>query len=165
MVEAPDAIIGAFCCALARTCGENVRTNEIRHEHLPAPHAAGKLPPECGAIYVFSLPVGSSAVAGPHRALKVGRAGPRSNPRFQYQHYNAKSAKSTFAGAIQNNPILHDYIGFDPVAGNVSNWICGNTDRDNFFVKTNRQYILPLLEIYMKACLGPVFEGSLSRMS
>ena len=162
MVEAPDRLIEAFCRAHARKWGERIPTYRIRHEHLAAPHTAGKLPAKQGALYVFSLPASPKMAAGPNRALKVGIAGPHSNSRFQYQHYKAGSAKSTLAGAIENNPILHDYIGFDPVARDSGEWIRRNTDRDNFFIHENRQSILPLFEVYVKACLGPMFEGSLS---
>ena len=162
MVEAPDLITEAFCHALVQKCGKEVPAYQIRHEHLPAPHTAGRLPAKHGALYVFSLSASARVVAGPHRTLKVGVAGPLSNSRFQYQHYKAGSANSTLAGAIENNPILHDYIGFDSVAGDSGEWIRRNTDRDNFFVHEDHQSILSLFEVYVKACLGPVFEGSLS---
>ena len=97
MVEAPDMIIEAFCSALAQKCGQGIPAYQIRHEHLPAPHTAGRLPAEHGALYVFSLSASARMAAGPHRVLKVGITGPHSNSRFQYQHYKAGLAKSTLA--------------------------------------------------------------------
>ena len=163
MVEDPKRIIETFCHALAQKCREKISPNEIRHECLPAPHTAGKPPDGYGALYVFSLSASFRMGAGPHRALKVGISGPNSNSRFQYQHYKATSARSTLAGAIENNRLLHDYIGFDPVTTDSGEWLRRATDRDNFFVHENRRSTLSLFEIYVKACLGPVFEGVLSR--
>ena len=163
MVEAPHELIEAFCRALRNKCSERVCTSEIRHEHLPAPHCAGDLPAGRGAVYVFSLSGSTVAAAGPHRALKVGRAGPNSNARFRYQHYEGGSAGSTLAGAIGNNALLHDFLGFDSSAPDIGQWIRERTDRDHFFVDRSRHTLLPLLELYLKARLGPMFEGSMSK--
>ena len=162
MVEAPHRIIEDFCCALREKCGEHVSPGEIRHKYLPAPHVASDLPSGQGAVYVFTLPGSSEAPAGPHRALKVGKAGPNSNVRFRYQHYKSGSARSTLAGAIENNPLLFDFLGIGSLPVKTGDWIRKNTDRDNFFVDGSRQTLLSRLEVYMKARLGPVFEGSLS---
>jgi hypothetical protein len=67
---------------------------------------------------------------------------------------------STLAGAVQNNPLLWGYIGFTGTAEHVGEWICQNTDRNNFYF-TDDSLIGPF-EVYAKARLGPVFEGSLS---
>ena len=162
MVEAPHRIIEDFCNACVRKGREHVDPGEIGHEYLPAPHLARDIPLGRGAVYVFTLPSGSEAPAGPHRALKVGKAGPNSNARFRYQHYRSGSAPSTLAGAIENNPLLHDLLGIDSLPVDIGDWIRESTDRDNFFVNGNRKTLLSLLEVYMKARLGPVFEGSLS---
>ena len=162
MVEAPDRIIEDFCRALRGKCGVHADPGEIRHEYLPAPHVPGDLPSGLGAVYVFTLPGSSEASAGPHRALKVGKVGPNSNARFRYQHYKSGSARSTLAGAIENNPLLFGFLGIDSLPVNIGDWIRKNTDRDNFFVNGNRRTLLSPLEVYMKARLGPVFEGSLS---
>ena len=162
MVEAPHRIIEDFCRALREKCREHVSSDEIRHEYLPAPHIADNLPSGMGAVYVFTLPGSSEAPAGPHRALKVGKAGPNSNARFKTQHYKSGSAPSTLAGAIENNPLLFDFLGIDSLPVDTGDWIRKNTDRDNFFVDGSRKQLLSLLEVYMKARLGSVFEGSLS---
>ena len=161
MVEAPHRIIEDFCRAL-RKCGECVNPSEIGHEYLAAPHTAGDLPSGRGAVYVFTLPVASTTPAGPNRALKVGKAGPNSNARFRYQHYKSGSAQSTLAAAIENNSLLFHFLGIDSLPAEIGGWIRESTDRDNFFVNGNQPKILSFLEVYMKARLGPVFEGSLS---
>ena len=97
--------------------------------------------------------------SGAGRVLKVGKAGPKSNPRFRYQHYAAGSARSTLSGAIENNPLLWGYIGFSR-GEIVGDWIREKTDRDNFYFKDEK--LIGLFEVYAKARLGPVFEGSLS---
>ena len=162
MVEAPHRIIEDFCRALPKQGRERADPSEIGHEYLPAPHSIGDLPSGRGAVYVFTLSGSSEAPAGPHRALKVGKAGPNSNSRFRTQHYNSRSAPSTLAGAIENNPFLHEFIGVDSLTVDIGDWIRKCIDRDHFFAKENRQTLLSLLEVYMKARLGPVFEGSLS---
>ena len=162
MVEAPHRIIEDFFRVLQGKYGCRVDPNEIGHECLPAPHSVGNLPPNRGAVYIFKLHGSSEAPAGPHRALKVGKAGPNSNARFRYQHYRSGSARSTLAGVIENNFPLHDFPGIDFPTMDIEGWIRKNTDRDNFFVDGSQQRLLSLLEVYIKGRLGPVFEGSLS---
>lgn len=165
MIENPRQIIEDFVLAVQKACGKSIAPHEITHECLVAPHDSKNLPAGKGAVYVFTLSQSSKSVAGPNRALKVGKAGPNSNARFRYQHYRSGSAKSTLAGAIENNPILHSYIGLDRAPADIGAWIRQNTDRDNFYVDADRKDILSMLELYLKGRLGPVFEGSLSASS
>lgn len=111
-----------------------------------------------GAVYVFSLSdrVGFAPMG---RVLKVGKVGSNSNPRFRYQHYNPGSAGSTLAGAVLNNPLLWNYIGYDGQK-EIGGWLKQNTDRENFYFM-NRE-VVALFEVYAKAVLGPVYEGSMS---
>ncbi len=65
----------------------------------------------------------------------MGKAGPKSNARFQSQHYNPRSAQSTLAGALMKSRILWSYLGSaELTAAEVGNWIRRNTDRDNFYL-------------------------------
>ena len=147
---------------LHEKCGIELPPNAISHDGSVAPHRTYDLPAGKGAVYVFTLPAGASAPAGPNRALKVGKAGPNSNARFRYQHYKSGTANSTLAGAIENNPILHSYIGLRETPKDVGAWIKQSTDRDNFYVIGDRRDVLGMLEVFLKGRLGPVFEGSLS---
>ena len=51
----------------------------LEHEPQSAPHDPHRLPAGKCAVYVFSMSdkAGKICGAGPHRALKVGRVGPR----------------------------------------------------------------------------------------
>lgn len=162
MIENPQSYIKEFVVEVRNRLGLEISSNEIKHELWKAPHRAKDLPSGFGAIYVFTLAESSQAKASLNRALKVGKAGPNSNARFKYQHYKSGSARSTLAGAIENNPLLWDYIGSPGISANVGEWIRNNTDRDNFYVPERKKEIIDLLEVYLKAILGPVFEGSLS---
>src|SRR5437899_7050630 len=112
MLLAAPSLIEEFVSDLRANLGLVADRPGISHDTWKAPHQARDLPPGCGAVYVFSLSSTSRAPAGAGRVLKVGKAGPHSNPRFRYQHYAPGSARSTLAGAIENNPLLWDYIGF-----------------------------------------------------
>jgi len=162
MIKGAEELIRDFVITIRNRYSINVSEDEIVHEHLEAPHVPTNLPVGKAAVYVFSMPANSIVPAGPNRALKVGKAGPNSNARFQYQHYKSGSANSTLAGAIENNLVLQSYIGLDQTPRNVGSWIQKNIDRDNFFVDGLRKDLLSLLEVYLKGRLGPIFEGSLS---
>jgi hypothetical protein len=92
----------------------------------------------------------------------VGKVGPGSNPRFQNHHYGS-NAPSTLAKAIANNPILWPYIGYSADIQNIGEWIRKNLDRDSFFVSScdDHNNLIALLEVFVKARLGPIYEGSL----
>ena len=120
------------------------------------------MPGKC-AVYVFSLSRDNKSPAGPNRALKVGKVGPNSGPRFKYQHYKSGSANSTLTGAIENNRILWGYLGIEEGNVDFGNWLKTNSDRDHFFLDGSQMEILSLLEVYTRGILGPIFEGSLKK--
>jgi hypothetical protein len=127
-----------------------------------APHRPHKLPEDKCAVYVFSLAqaYGKRCPAGPGRVLKVGKAGPKSNARFQSQHYDPGRAPSTLAAMLVNSKILWPYLGITELTSRqVQDWIRHNTDRDNFYVDSNDAIVLAELERYIKGRLGPIFEG------
>lgn len=160
MLINPQKLIDDFLTDLHTYTGTTAKRTGISNDAWKAPHKAKDLPSGTGAVYVFSLSSSSTAPAGSGRVVKVGKAGSNSNPRFRYQHYAAGSAMSTLAGAIENNPLLWGYIAYPGKATDVGNWIRENTDRDNFYFKD--EGLIGLFEVYAKANLGPVFEGSLS---
>lgn len=162
MIENPQELIKDFIKVINKRSNIQISIEDIAHELLLAPHPPGDLRPKHGAVYVFTLTSSTVALAGPNRALKIGKAGPKSNARFRYQHYKSGSSKSNLAGAIENNPILWSFIGLPIHDKNVGEWIKENTDRDNFYIAEDKKKVIDLLEIYVKARLGPVFEGSLS---
>ena len=162
MIENLQSIVNEFVVEVRNRLKFEINSDEIKHELLKVPHHAKDLSHGYGAVYIFTLAESSQAKAPLNRALKVGKAGANSNARFKYQHYKSGSAKSTLAGAIENNPLLWNYIGFPGSSVDVGEWIRNNTDRDNFYIAESKKEIIDFLEIYLKAILGPVFEGSLS---
>jgi len=157
----PEKIIKKFTVALQRL-QDNPIVN-IEYDVWKAPHTPKNLKRDHGAVYVFMLAHDIKGGAPKERVLKVGKVGPNSNARFRSQHYNPNAANSTLAGAIINNPILWDYIGFlNGLDDDVGEWLKENTHRCNFYIHKNNRDIIRLLEIYIKAITGPVFEGSLS---
>ena len=91
--------------------------------------------------------------------IKVGKAGPKSNARFQSQHYGLR-APSTVAKALLTNVVIWPYLGIKELdADNVGQWLRDRTDRHNFFVDEKDYPILSYLEGYLKARLGPALEG------
>ena len=161
MLQHSDLLIEEFTKALKSAAYFSLENSEIIHEAIQAPHDYPDLPTGMCAVYVFSLRSNTLAPAGPNRVLKVGKAGFNSQARFKYQHYKSDSATSTLAGAIKNNRILWDYIGYDTSSQNLDSWLRANTDRDHFFLSAQRQNILTLLKAYIRGVLGPVYEGSL----
>ena len=161
MVEHPEKTIQEFAEAASRA-GLDCGLATITHEAQPAPHLQPSLPANKCAVYVFSLSAshGQNCPAGVHRALKVGKAGPNSRARFQYQHYNPRSSRSNLAASLVGTPILWPYLGVQTLADSlVGRWIRENVDRDNFYLDFADSGLLMQLERYIRARLGPVFEG------
>jgi hypothetical protein len=159
VVEQVDALIQDFqnaCASVGLRCG--AVTPEAQHAPHHKPHG---LPSGKVAVYVFSLSAsyGSRCPAGAHRTLKVGKARPGSNKRFRYQHYNG-GAVSTLQGSLLKGRILWPYLGIASLAErDVRKWILRNTDRDNFYLDAADEKVLPELERFIRAKLGPAFEG------
>lgn len=156
MVTEPKKLLTDFAAAIAP------HRVDVEHESCPAPHRGQKLAEGKCAVYVFSLSekYGSATQAGAHRVLKIGKAGSKSNARFQSQHYNAGSAPSTLSGSLMRTQVLWSYLGVESVdEGDARRWIEENTDRDNFYLAAADEEMLRLLETFLKGRLGPVFEG------
>jgi hypothetical protein len=164
MIKNPSNVISGFKSALAQADLGQLRST-IEHEAQPAPHRSHSLPTGKCAVYVFSLSErwGSGCPAGPDRVLKVGKAGPKSNARFQSQHYNPNSAGSTVAGSLTRCKILWPYLGITRLAEEVGEWIRKHVDRDNFYLDAPDEPLLRLFETYLSGTLGSVFEGGESR--
>lgn len=140
--------------------GVSLLADDLTHEHVAAPH---RPPPMRGlgpAVYVFSLRRDSPAPAGANRVLKVGKVGANSAPRFTYQHYNGGSAQSTLAGSIETYPILWEYLGVPEGTTDTGAWLKEHTDRNHFYLSPRHADLVTLLEVYVRALTGPVFEGS-----
>jgi len=122
----------------------------IAVEILPKPHKpptalpAGKM-----AVYAFFLNA---------RALKVGKVGPNSGPRYTSQHYNPNSSNSNLARSILAAPAK---IGAADVhLSTIGDWIKRETDRVNLLVPQSLgDPMLSLLESFLHVRWKPIFEG------
>lgn len=91
----------------------------------------------------------------------MGKVGPNSNNRFQYQHHSATAAVSTLAASLLRNPVLWPCLGdLDIASDSVGEWMKQHLDRDHFFTAGEDRDLPSMLEVYLRARLGPVFEGS-----
>jgi hypothetical protein len=107
-----------------------------------------------------SLPIGKIAVYAffyDGQALKVGKAGPNSGPRYTSHHYNT-SAPSTLAKSIVCNAERIGVTGLND--GSVGAWIKANTDRVNLLLPSMvGGPMLSFLEAFLHVRWKPVFEG------
>lgn len=143
------AALGDFekVAALARA---DVNSGGIAVEFLPKPHKPpSRLPAGQMAVYAFFLD---------GRALKVGKAGPNSGPRYISQHYNPNSARSNLARSILTVPERIGAAGVD--TSGIGAWIKHHTDRVNLLVPVSFGIpMLSLLEAFLHVRWQPIFEG------
>lgn len=161
MIEFPETLISNFLEALA-TARRGEPRNGLAHEVQHAPHKAHSLPTGKCSVYVFSIcgAWGKNCIAGANFVLKIGKVGPNSNPRFQYQHYNPNSAGSNVAKSLLRSRILWPYLGISGLTeAHVGDWIRQNTDRDHFYLDGVDKAYLDDVERFVRGVLGPAFEG------
>ena len=161
MLIAPDELIKDFGAA-ASVAAMSGWPCEMRGELLLAPHRPPSgLPAGYGAVYAFALRSSSTAAAGGGRVLKVGKVGPNSAARFTSQHYSPASAGSTLAGSIIKYPILWPWLGIAPEdVADIRSWMIRNLDRMHIFVRQPSPEFLTTVELYVRARVGSVYEGS-----
>jgi hypothetical protein len=150
MLEALVADALADFSQVAAIAGIDVPLNQIRRQILSKPHKARTLPLGQMAIYAFFLD---------GRALKVGKVGPNSGPRFTYQHYSG-SAQSTLRGSILSNPNRIGATALTPETA--GEWIRAHTDRVDLLIPATYGIpFLSLLEAFLHVRWNPIFEGRL----
>lgn len=128
--------------------GRPIHKNEYEIIDRGIPHKPGKLPPDKMGVYAF--------IFG-DEYLKIGKVGPRSNARFQSQHYNAMSAKSTLAASLINDKRMSDW---GITKENAGDWIKANTRRiDILFEKSVGIFTVELIEAALHYKYEPRYEG------
>jgi hypothetical protein len=154
MLHHPDALITDFV-HVATLAHASISERHIVHVCLSAPHIPKPLPAGMQAVYVFSL------TRPPYMVLKVGKAGSKSNARFQSQHYLPASSKSNLAKSLLNRSAMWPHLGIAALADqDVGPWLRAHTDRDHFFIAAEHgPFILALLEAFLQCRLRPTFEG------
>jgi hypothetical protein len=133
-----------------RLAGIAYNNGDIEIEDLGVPHLPPKTIPE-GKMAVYSFFYNG-------KALKVGKAGPKSKARYTSQHYSAGSAPSTLAASLENEP---EKIGLrKPDVANSKEWLKKNTQRINFIINSSLGVdVLNLVEAFLIAKFSPVYEG------
>lgn len=144
----------------ARAAGSPAQLGQISEEFLPAPHRPPRaLPPGKQALYWF---------CSEGRALKVGRCGPNSGPRYTSQHYNPRSSQSNLARSIlRSRELIVPLVPAEERAAiglltedNVGAWIKRHTARSNLLIDADvSQLTVNLFESWIQQQLNPVFEG------
>jgi hypothetical protein len=133
---------------VARLAGSKGKVEEVFVEIQRKPHTPGSLPYGKMAVYSFFLN---------GRALKIGKAGPNSGPRYKYQHYSG-SAISTLSGSIILNQNKVGARGLDTATA--GGWIKAHTDRINLLMPAAfGTPTLSLLEAFLHVLWNPMFEG------
>jgi hypothetical protein len=133
-----------------RIAGIAYKEGDIQIEDLGVPHTPPKTIPE-GKMAVYSFFYNG-------RALKVGKAGPKSKARYTSQHYSAGSARSTLAASLEKKPEIIGLVNSDVTDS--KQWIKQNTQRINFIINNSLGVdVLNLIEAFLIAKLSPAYEG------
>jgi hypothetical protein len=144
----PTSAITAFL-AVAELAGDPLGRADIEVEFRDAPHhQPSSLPSDKMAVYGFW-----------HGGawLKIGKAGPKSGPRYISQHYHL-AAPSTRAKSLAADPAMRGVPGFDPADPGA--WIRANTCRLNILLPATRsRELLSLMEAFLRLRLRPSYEG------
>jgi hypothetical protein len=135
---------------VVKLAGDKLNDEEITVEYLEKPnHKQPK-----------NLPKGKMAVYGFYyngQWLKIGEAGPKSNPRYTSQHYTG-SAMSTLSGSIVKDPHMRPLSALEQPM--MKRWIENNTNRVNILISSERsKYLRYLLEVFLQCRLKPKYEG------
>lgn len=139
-------------CNSAANAGFNVNPNALTllrwnaglQTHIPL-----ALPANSAAVYIFKWN---------DNYLKVGKAGPNSNPRYQSQHYSVNANGSTLAKTLRDEPEFHAMVGAYPDT-NWGEWIKENTTRFNIIIPANLgPKFLHFIEAFFILKCNPLFE-------
>ena len=143
--EVLQDLVKVLCIA-----GIAYKDGDIQIEDLGVPHVPPKTIPE-GKMAVYSFFYNG-------RALKVGKAGPKSKARYTSLHYSSGSAPSTLAASLEKKPELIGLVTSDVTDS--KQWIKQNTQRINFVINNSLGVdVLNLIEAFLIAKLSPVYEG------
>ncbi len=112
------------------------------------PHRPRILPPNSMGIYTFWYN---------GKALKIGKAGPKSNARFLSQHYSPTSARSTLAASI----LADEEMWASGISAlNVGDWIKRNCRRVDIILNAELGFFtLEFIEAALHYKYEPKYEG------
>ncbi|WP_243175932.1 hypothetical protein [Clostridium sporogenes] len=112
------------------------------------PHKPKSLPKQKMSVYTFWYN---------GKFIKIGKAGPNSNARFESQHYNPQSSKSNLAASILSDERMKDK---DITENNIGDWIKNNCRRVDILLDSDLGiFSLELIEAALHYKYEPVYEG------
>ncbi|WP_068783345.1 hypothetical protein [Paenibacillus phocaensis] len=133
---------------IIKSTGTEINENQIMILDRGVPHKTSTLPKDRMAIYSFIYQ---------DRFLKIGKAGPSSNARFNSQHYDPKSSQSNLAKSLLADPKLIE-LNLDVTT--IKEWIKTNTRRIDFLIDaTLGIFVLNLIEAFLHLKYRPKYEG------
>jgi len=137
---------------VSKTLEEPLDCDKILIEDRGIPHERPKcLPQDYTAVYVFYCPK-------EEKFLKIGKVGPNSEPRFRFQHYSPKAAKSTLARSLLNDVKMTKKYNLSD--NNIKQWIMENCYRiDILFPPSVNKFTNELCEACLHYKLKPRYEG------
>lgn len=112
------------------------------------PHTPGSLKRGTMGVYTFLYK---------GEFLKIGKAGPHSNARFESQHYIPRSSNSNLSKSILKDPEMQA-LGL--TESNVGEWIRKNTRRIDVLIDSSHGiFTLELIEAALHYRFEPRYEG------
>ena len=140
-----EANLRAFCEEY------DLSRNLFSTEYLPAPHMPPSWPRGKMGVYAFWT-------GRLEEWLKIGKAGPNSQPRWTTHHYLIGCADSCLPESLRSDPEMSEVSELDRYE--LRAWIMRNTCRANILVSARvDQGILLRLEAFLHARLKPRYEG------
>jgi len=144
LIEEIASVINAVAVAL----GKPIPTSCIEIIDRGVPHIPQGFGPGKMGVYTFLYE---------GRFLKIGKAGPKSNNRFERQHYNPRAAGSTLAASLLADPEMR---GLGITEANVSAWIKQNCRRIDVIIDASLgAFTLELVEATLHYKFEPKYEG------
>ena len=145
--------------ALTKLAACPLSKDQIEIKYLPVPHKRpSSLPKDTQAVYCFFHET---------TCLKVGKAGPKSGPRFTSHHYYCKApstlAKSILGGKSRMLTLLkqefhEEFLALDEQT--IGPWIEKHTARLNVLIPAAAgPHVLSLIEAFLQCQMNPLFEG------
>ena len=137
---------------VSRVLGKPIDKNKFRIIDRGLPHKPKTLPTGMMGIYTFWYK---------GQFLKIGKAGPNSNARFNSQHYNPRSAQSTLAASILRDRRMDGQVIDE---NNIGIWIKNNCCRIDILLDSDLGiFALTLIEAALHYKYEPIYEGFISQ--
>ena len=143
--------------------------DEIKNKIIAASFAIGKPMKECEDFEMVYQPLGHKPLRlqGGKMAvytfyyqgkfIKIGQAGPNSKPRYQRDHYDPNSKRSSLAKSLVHDPDMSSLVN----ENNVGTWIKDNCERFDVIIDSTKhdKFTLNFIEGLLHYLYQPKYEG------